>query len=80
MKTVFGKQGAFSWRDSVSLCIHHPKHAPFFVEKLWSYFIPEPPDAQTRAGLEEIYRKDFEVRPCSRRSSATRRSTRARAW
>ena len=45
MKTVFGKQGTYSWRDSVSLCIHHPKHAPFFVRKLWSYFIPVPPDA-----------------------------------
>ena len=62
-KTVFGKQGTFSWRDAVSLCIHHPKHAPFFVEKLWSYFIPEPPDAATRAGLEAIYRQGFEVRP-----------------
>lgn len=62
-KTVFGKQGTYSWRDSVSLCIQHPKHAPFFVDKLWSYFIPEPPDAKTRAGLEEIYRKGFEVRP-----------------
>jgi len=62
-KTVFGKQGTFSWRESVSLCAHHPKHAPFFVRKLWSYFIPEPPDARTQAGLEEIYRKGFEVRP-----------------
>ena len=33
MKTVFGKQGTFSWRDSVSLCVHHPKHAPFFVSQ-----------------------------------------------
>ena len=62
-KTVFGKQGAYSWRDSVSLCIQHPQHAPFFVRKLWSYFIPEPPDARTQAGLVEIYRKGFEVRP-----------------
>ncbi len=62
-KTVFGKQGAYSWRDSVSLCLEHPQHAPFFVGKLWSYFIPEPPDARTRAGLVEIYRKGFEVRP-----------------
>jgi uncharacterized protein (DUF1800 family) len=62
-KSVFGKQGSFSWRDSALLCIHHPKHAPFFVRKLWSYFIPEPPDARTQAGLEEIYRQGFEVRP-----------------
>ena len=52
MKTVFGKQGDFTWRDSVSLCIHHPKHAAFFVDKLWGYFVPAPPDAKTRAGLD----------------------------
>ena len=63
VKTVFGKQGSYSWRDSVSLCINHPEHAPFFVDKLWSYFVPEPPDARTKAGLEELYRRDHEVRP-----------------
>ena len=63
MKTVFGKQGTFSWRDSVSLCVHHPKHAPFFVRKLWSYFIPVPPDARRKPALEQLYRNGFEVRP-----------------
>jgi len=62
-KTVFGKRGTFSWRDSVALCVHHPQHAPFFVRKLWSYFVPTLPDARTQAGLEEIYRNGFEVRP-----------------
>jgi len=62
-KTIFGKQGTFSWRDSASLCVHHTKHAPFFVRKLWSYFIPEPPDAQTQAALEDTYRAGFEVLP-----------------
>lgn len=63
MKTVFGRKGAFSWRDAVRLCVNHPQHAQFFVEKLWSYFVPEPPDARTRAGLEVLYRKNFEVKP-----------------
>ncbi|MEO5632259.1 DUF1800 domain-containing protein [Gaiella sp.] len=63
VKTVFGKKGTYAWRDSASLCVHHPKHAPFFVQKLWSYFIPEPPDPRTRAGLEALYREGFEVRP-----------------
>jgi uncharacterized protein (DUF1800 family) len=63
MKVIFGKKGAFSWRDSVALTLQHPKHAPFFVEKLWSYFVPEPPSASTRAGLEALYRTSFEVRP-----------------
>ena len=62
-KVVFGKQGVYSWRDSVALCVHHPKHAPFFVRKLWGYFVPEPPDAATQAGLETLYRNGFEVRP-----------------
>jgi uncharacterized protein (DUF1800 family) len=62
-KAVFGKRGTYSWRDSVSLCVHHPKHAAFFVNKLWGYFVPEPPDAATQAGLEDVYRSGFEVRP-----------------
>ncbi len=62
-KLIFGKRGTFAWRDSVSLCIHHPKHAPFFVRKLWSYFVPVPPDASTQRALEGIYRDGFEVRP-----------------
>ena len=35
-KTVFGKRGDFDWRDAVSLCLHHPRHPRFFVDKLWS--------------------------------------------
>jgi uncharacterized protein (DUF1800 family) len=62
-KTIFGRRGTFAWRDSVALCIHNPAHAPFFVRKLWSYFIPVPPDARTQQALEDLYRHDFEVRP-----------------
>jgi uncharacterized protein (DUF1800 family) len=63
MKTVFGKRGRYDWRDSCDLCLRHPRHARFFVEKLWSYFIPTPPNAATRAGLEAVYRRGYEVRP-----------------
>ena len=62
-KIVFGKMGGFSWRDSVRLCVHNPNHAPFFVTKLWSYFIAEPPDKKTQAALEVLYKQDYEVRP-----------------
>src|SRR3954470_19311440 len=62
-KTVFGKQGTFSWHDSVSLCVSHPRHAAFFTRKLWSYFVPVPPDASTQSQLEELYRDGLEVRP-----------------
>ena len=40
------------------------KHPSFFVTKLWSYFVPEPPDARTKAALEHLYTSSgFEVRP-----------------
>ena len=40
IKQVFGKSGRFDWRDSVSLCVRHPAHAPYFVQRLWHYFVP----------------------------------------
>ena len=54
-KTVFGKTGAFDWQDAGNLCVDHPLHSSFFVTKLWSYFIPTPPDAATQARLEGLY-------------------------
>ena len=63
-KTIFGKTGNYDWRDACRLVVEHPKHARFFVEKLWSYFVAEPPHADTRAELERIYRReDYRVRP-----------------
>ncbi len=62
-KAVFGQRGTFDYRDAVSLCLRHPRHPRFVAEKLWSYFVPAPPDAATRAGLETLYRQDFQVRP-----------------
>jgi uncharacterized protein (DUF1800 family) len=55
-KTVFGKTGKWNWQDTINLCIDHPLHPSFFVRKLWSYFIPTPPDAATQTGLEKKYR------------------------
>ena len=37
------KVGNFGWQDAVRLCVEHPLHPSFLVEKLWSYFIPTPP-------------------------------------
>ncbi|HSO02256.1 MAG TPA: DUF1800 family protein, partial [Gaiellaceae bacterium] len=51
------------WQDAVRLCLRHPKHASFFVDKLWRSFVPAEPDAGTRRSLEAAYRKDFQVRP-----------------
>ena len=54
-KTVFGRTGAFDWADAVRLCVEHPLHASFFCTKLWSYFVPTPPDDATLAALQGVY-------------------------
>jgi uncharacterized protein (DUF1800 family) len=55
VKTIFHKGGAFTWKDSVKLAVAHPSHPSFFVNKLWGYFIPTPPDAATQHALEHVY-------------------------
>jgi uncharacterized protein (DUF1800 family) len=64
VKRIFGKKGRFEWRDSCELCLAHPSHPSFFVEKLWSYFIPVPPGKKTRRALQALYvRNRYETRP-----------------
>ena len=63
MKTVFRHSGTFDWRDACLLCLQHPKHASFFVQKLWSYFVPVPADRGTESALEAMYRGSYDVRP-----------------
>ena len=42
----------------------HNSHPSFFVEKLWSYFIPVPPGKKTRLALQRLYmREGYKVRP-----------------
>ena len=65
-KTVFRKSGRFDWQDACRLCVSHPEHPSFFVRKLWSYFVPVEPDGATVAGLEALYRRDYEVAPVVR--------------
>jgi uncharacterized protein (DUF1800 family) len=63
-KRIFGKRGHFSWKDSCRLAVHHPKHRSFFVEKLWSYFVPTKPPAATDRALQALYvRHNFAIRP-----------------
>jgi uncharacterized protein (DUF1800 family) len=54
-KTIFDKHGNFAWKDSVRLAVSNPSHPSFFVRKLWSYFIPTPPDSATQRALEHLY-------------------------
>jgi uncharacterized protein (DUF1800 family) len=63
-KTVFGQTGSWTWEQGVGLCVHHSMHPPFFVGKLWSYFIPTPPSTSDRAALETLYASSgYQVRP-----------------
>jgi hypothetical protein len=55
-KTPFGRPPAdYDWEDAVQFVLENPYHASFFVTKLWSYFIPTPPDAATQASLQKLY-------------------------
>ena len=63
-KTIFRKNGNFDWTDSCRLCVEHRAHKTFFVEKLWSYFIPKPPSKRTRKALERLYiKRGYAIRP-----------------
>jgi uncharacterized protein (DUF1800 family) len=63
-KRILGRKGRFDWRDSCELCLRHKAHAPFFVEKLWSYFIPVPPSGRTRKALQRLYKgSEYAIRP-----------------
>src|SRR5262245_37871309 len=61
-KTIFGKTGTFSWEDSCQLCLDNPAHPSFFVQKLWSYFVPTAIDSATSSALQARY-ANRQVRP-----------------
>jgi hypothetical protein len=64
LKTVFGQTGNWSWEDSCRLCVENPLHPSFFVTKLWSYFVPQPPSDGVRDGLIATYRDSgWAIRP-----------------
>ncbi len=63
-KQVFGKTGTFDWQDACRLCVGHPAHKTFFVEKMWSYFIARPPSKRDRKALERLYvKRGYAVKP-----------------
>jgi uncharacterized protein (DUF1800 family) len=55
IKTIFGRRGRFGPSDVIALVTRHPRHAPFLVDKLWSYFVAEPLDAATKRRLVRVY-------------------------
>lgn len=64
IKVIFGKAGSWSWEDSCRLCVEHPLHPAFFVDKLWSYFVPTPAAEATRNALISTYvSSGWQIRP-----------------
>ena len=61
-KTIFGHTGDWNWQDSCNLCLNHPLHPSYFVNKLWGYFVPTPLDGATSAGLQALY-ANREIQP-----------------
>jgi uncharacterized protein (DUF1800 family) len=63
-KRIFGHTGDFGWEGAVALCLLHPLHPSFFVTKLWSYFMPTPPDSATVRRLSRLYTgSGYAIRP-----------------
>ena len=65
VKTVFAgtsyeRSGRLSWQDAIHAVVDHPLHPSFVVLKLWSYFIPTEPSAETQRQLEALYRTSGE--------------------
>jgi uncharacterized protein (DUF1800 family) len=54
-KTIFGKTGAWKPEDVLRLCLEHPRHAPFMVEKLWAFLVGRPILPSTRTKLAKVY-------------------------
>jgi uncharacterized protein (DUF1800 family) len=56
--------GNYDWRDAINFVLESPYHASFFVTKLWGYFVPTPPSAQTQAALQQLYLdSNYGIRP-----------------
>jgi hypothetical protein len=63
-KTVYGRTGNWTWQDGCRLCVENPLHASFFVKKLWGYFIPQAPSADTVTALSSLYTSNsYAIRP-----------------
>src|SRR3989442_8587702 len=67
IKRIFGRSGRFGTDDVLDLVVAHPKHAPFVVAKLWSFFVAEPPRRATVRTLAALYgRSGRRIKPVVR--------------
>jgi len=72
MKTVFHRSGNFDWQDACRLCVSHPAHPSFFVNKLWSYFVPVARAARRSRGSRRSIGRATRSHRSSARSSSIR--------
>jgi hypothetical protein len=64
VKKIFGKRGRFTWKDVLDLVLAHRSHPPFLVNKLWSYFVTDPPSRATTRDLAAIYKRSgMKIKP-----------------
>ena len=64
VKVIYGRRGAFGWRDSLRLVLGHAHHPRFFVTKLWSSFAPVPlPERDARAAAALYTASGRRIRP-----------------
>ena len=64
VKKIFGKRGRFTWKDVLDLVLAHRAHPPYLVNKLWSYFVTEPPSRGTTRDLVAIYKRSgMKIKP-----------------
>ena len=67
LKRVLGHRGRLDWRDVLHACVAHRAHAPFLVDKLWSFFVTEPLGHAERGRLARTYvRSGHRVAPVVR--------------
>lgn len=66
-KQILGKRGRFGVDDVLDIVCAHPRHAPFLVEALWSFFVPTPPSRATVRSLAGLYRRSgLRIKPVVR--------------
>jgi hypothetical protein len=64
VKKIFGKRGRFTWKDVLDLVLAHRSHPPYLVNKLWSYFVTDPPSRATTRDLAAIYKRSgMKIKP-----------------
>ena len=57
VKRILGERGRFGTNEVLDVVLDRPRHAPFLVAKLWSFFITEPIGPRERRALARTYRR-----------------------